>query len=46
MPSHTGDNAETVGHLETISFMAERVTWLFSEGNIQFMDEPALHLTQ
>lgn len=46
MPSHSGDRAEDVGHLETISFMAERVTWLFSEGNIQFMDEPALHLTQ
>jgi type VI secretion system secreted protein Hcp len=46
MPSTTNSSNENVGHLETISFMAERVTWLFSEGNIQFMDEPALHLTQ
>jgi type VI secretion system secreted protein Hcp len=46
MPSHGGDTAETVGHIETISFLAERVTWLFSDGNIQFTDEPALHLTQ
>ena len=46
MPSATNSSNENIGHLETISFMAARVTWLFSEGNIQFMDEPALHLTQ
>jgi len=46
MPSATNSSNENIGHLETISFMAERVTWLFSEGNIKFMDEPALHLTQ
>ncbi len=46
MPSVINNSNENVGQLETISFMAARVTWLFSEGNIEFTDEPALHLTQ
>ncbi|MGE5795385.1 MAG: type VI secretion system tube protein TssD [Ignavibacteria bacterium] len=46
MPSITNKDNEHVGHLESISFVAKRVTWLFKEGNIQFMDEPALHFTE
>ncbi|MGE5811953.1 MAG: type VI secretion system tube protein TssD [Ignavibacteria bacterium] len=43
MPSITENDKESVGQLETVSFVAEEITLVFKEGNIEYTDKPALH---
>jgi type VI secretion system secreted protein Hcp len=38
------DKNEIIGQFETISFISEKIKMVFNEGNIEAIDEPALHL--